>query len=140
MAEGSGPGKRLALLPLIRRHEAEVEADLQRFHQTDYRDRFRPAGGASQLTVRRLLVLVESLPAEAAFHAAREDRAAASLTANAVMDVWESLTGKKHPGRASTSQRRAQAAEKVERARIIARRRRAARVHNARFLAARKNL
>lgn len=116
-----------------------MEADLQRFYHADYRDRFRPGGGASQLTIRRLLLLVEHLPAESAFHAAREDRAAASLTANAVMDVWESLTGKRHPGRASPSQRRAQAAERAERARIIARRRRAARAHNARFLAARRN-
>lgn len=139
MAGRGGFGKRLSLLPLIRRHEAEIEADLQRFHHTDYRDRFRPGGGPSQLTVRRLLVLVESLPAEATFHAARENRAAASLTANAVMDVWESLTGKKHPGRTSMSQRRAQAADEAEKLRIIARRRREARAHNARFLAARRS-
>lgn len=125
---------------MIRRHEAEVEADLQRFcNGTDYRDRFRPGGGSSGLTVRRLLVLVEHLPAESAFHAARENRAPASLEANAVMDVWESLTGKRHPGRASAAQKRAQAVERAERARLIARRRRAARAHNARFLAARRN-
>lgn len=129
----------MMLLPLIRRFEPEVEADLQRFHAVDYRDRFRPAGGPSRLTVRRLLVLVEFLPAEAQFHAAREDRSAASLTANAVMDVWESLTNQKHPGRASAAQRRQQATEAAERARLIARRRRQARAHNARFQAARRS-
>jgi hypothetical protein len=138
VAGRGGSGKRLTLLPLIRRFEAEVEADLQRFHGIDYRDRFRPGGGASHLTIRRLLVLVEFLPAESQFHAAREDRSAASLTANAVMDVWESLTNQKHPGRASTAQRRQQAIEAAERTRLIARRRREARAHNARFLAARR--
>lgn len=117
-----------------------MEADFARFYPaTDYRDRFRPRGGPSGLTVRRLLVLVEHLPAESAFHAARENRAPASLGANAVMDVWESLTGKRHPGRASAAEKRAQAVERAERARLIARRRRAARAHNARYLAARRN-
>lgn len=126
-------------MPLIRRFEAQVEADLQMYcHGIDYRDRFRPGGGPSRLTVRRLLVLVEHLPAQSAFNAAREDRAPVSLTASAVMDVWESLAGKRHPGRASMAERRRQAEERVERARLIARRRRTAREHNARYLARRK--
>lgn len=90
------------------------------------------------MTVRRLLVLVEFLPAESAFNAAREDRAPVSLTASAVMDVWESLAGKRHPGRASAASRRLQAQERAERARLIAQRRREARAHNARYLARRK--
>lgn len=132
-------GKRLSLLPLIRRFEGDVEADFARFYPAiDYRDRYRRGGGTSYLTVRRLLVLVEKLPAESAFQAAREDRAPVSLAASAIMDVWESLAGKRHPGRASMSDRRRQAEERVERARLIARRRREAREHNARFLARRK--
>lgn len=116
-----------------------MEADLQLIHGIDYRDRFRPGGGPSQLTIRRLLVLVKYLPAQSNFYAACEKRAPVSLGDSAVMDVWESLTGKKHPGRAGEEEMRNRAAERAERARLIARRRNAARAHNARYLAARRN-
>jgi hypothetical protein len=44
-----------------------VEADLARFYRIDYRDRWRPdEHGRPLLTLRRLLVLVQHLPPDAA--------------------------------------------------------------------------
>ena len=138
MAGTGRGGKRIGLLPLIRRFEDQVEADLQRFHGVDYRDRFLPGGGRSRLTVRRLLLLVDLLPAESAFHSAREDRAPWSITGSAVMDVWEALAGKRHPGRLSPSERRQAAIDRVERERLRVARRREARAHNEQYLARRR--
>lgn len=57
MGGGDRRGGRLELLPLIRKYEDAVELDL--FDRgVDYRDRWRPGGGASRLTLRRLLLLV----------------------------------------------------------------------------------
>lgn len=60
MGGGDRGGGRLELLPLILAHEEAVELDLLD-KGIDYRDYFRPGGGASQLTLRRLLLIVEDL-------------------------------------------------------------------------------
>lgn len=60
MGGGHGGGGRLELLPLILAHEEAVELDLLD-KGIDYRDYFRPGGGASRLTLRRLLLIVEDL-------------------------------------------------------------------------------
>lgn len=76
-----------------------MEADLQRFYGVDYRDRWRlDDRGRPRLTLRRLCVLVEHLPPEAAVsRAAREHEPSWSLTDRLLADVWSALTGKRHP-------------------------------------------
>lgn len=139
MAGARRSGKRVSLLSSIRRFEADVEADFARFYPAiDYRDRFRPGGGPSGLTIRRLLVLVSRLPAESSFQAARENRIPWSIGDSAVLDVWESLMGKRHPARVPLSERERLAVERAERPRLVAERRRRARAHNERFLARRR--
>jgi hypothetical protein len=56
-------GKTAKAVWLTRSFPEEVEADLQRYYRTDFRDLFEPGSG---LTWRRLLVLVEQLPPESA--------------------------------------------------------------------------
>ena len=60
MGGGDRGGGRLELLPLILAHEEAVELDLLD-KGIDYRDYFRPGGGKSRLTLRRLLLIVEDL-------------------------------------------------------------------------------
>lgn len=45
-------------------HAAALESDLTRYYQQDLRDLWRPRGGASRLTWRRLGVLIDGLPGE----------------------------------------------------------------------------
>jgi hypothetical protein len=53
---------------------AHVEADLQRYCRVDLRDLWRPGGGASRLTYRRLAVLIDhALPGESATKTAMRD-------------------------------------------------------------------
>lgn len=80
-------------------HEELVEVDFQRFYGLDYRDRYRPGGGASRLTFRRMLLLVEYLPRESFFKSACDGRPARSFTDERLMDIPEALTGKPHPVR-----------------------------------------
>ncbi|WP_257202945.1 hypothetical protein [Corynebacterium cystitidis] len=47
-------------MPLIFEHEEAVELDLLD-RGIDYRDFYRPGGGPSQLTLRRLLLIVDDL-------------------------------------------------------------------------------
>lgn len=59
---------------LLGAHAAEVEADLQRYCGVDLRDLWRPNGGASRLTYRRLLALIDhALPGESATKTAIRD-------------------------------------------------------------------
>lgn len=53
---------------MIREHADAVEADLA-YRGIDFRDHFRPGGGSSRLTLRRLAVLLRYLPRES--HTAR---------------------------------------------------------------------
>ncbi len=48
------------------RYTRELAEDLTRFYSIDCRDAWRPGGGASRLTARRLRVLADALPPEAA--------------------------------------------------------------------------
>lgn len=55
----------IELLRLLREHEELVEADLLRFYQVDYLDRWRFDGeGRRLLTLRRIWVLIKALPEE----------------------------------------------------------------------------
>lgn len=74
-----------------------MEGDFALHYHTDYRDVYRPGGGPSRLTLRRLSLLVERLPPESAFKSAVEDRLPISGESAVTMTVFEALTGKKHP-------------------------------------------
>ena len=120
-------------LPLIREHEELVEADFQRFYHIDYRDRYRPGGGLSRLTLRRLLALVDGLPAESLFRSEVEDRMPVSEQSAAIGDVISAFTGKKwHRWDAKKKLR-----EEAEFKKLIEAERDGARAHNQRFLQAR---
>lgn len=107
-----------------------MEADLQRFYNIDYRRRF-----VGDLTIRRLLVLVDQLPPESAFKSAIEGRVQISHTDSLLMDVWSALTGKQH-GRWDVLKK---AKDRAERETKRKQRLKAAREHNRRALEARKN-
>lgn len=111
-----------------------VEADFQRFYHLDYRDRYRPGGGESKLTIRRLLVLVDGLPPESLFRSAVEGRLPVSEQSAAVGDVLQALTGKPwHRWNALTRQR-----ERAEFKELLDKKRDTARVHNMIYLEARR--
>lgn len=56
----------LSVTGFVDAHADAVEADLQRYYRTDLRDVWRPSGGLSGLTWRRLRVLIDALPGESA--------------------------------------------------------------------------
>lgn len=113
-----------------------MEADFRRFYSgLDYRDRYRPGGGSSQLTLRLLLLLVDKLPPESEFKSAIEERAPISTTDSLLMDVWSALTGKKHTRWDALKL----AARKAEREAVIKQRRAAAHAHNQRALRIRES-
>ncbi|WP_141757460.1 hypothetical protein [Corynebacterium sp. HMSC066C02] len=74
-----------------------VEVDFQRFYHLDYRDFYREDGGASRMTLRRMLLLAEHLPSESLFHSVISDRPPVSEVSSVLMDIWSSLNGQKHP-------------------------------------------
>ena len=49
------------------------------------------------MTLRRMLILAEHLPAESLFHSAVQDRPPVSEVSSVLMDIWASLNGAKHP-------------------------------------------
>jgi hypothetical protein len=81
---------------LLREHADAVEADLQRFYNLDYRQRWR-----GNLTLRRLCVLIRFLPEHSAVALImRDGRAAWGLEAHLLDDVRMTLVGakaKQHP-------------------------------------------
>jgi hypothetical protein len=88
-------GKLTTLLALLREHGDAVEADLQRFYRVDLAEFYR-----GELSVRRLSVLVDHLPHEAATTAARLGTEPGwSLATVLTADVFHALTGKAHPAR-----------------------------------------
>lgn len=113
----------------IAQHEDLVEVDFQRFYHLDYRDFYREGGGASRLTLRRMLLLAEHLPPESLFHSVLQDRPPVSETSSAVMDLYGVLTGEKHPrwDELKRKRRAAERAEKMRQAREKARKFNAAR-------------
>lgn len=87
-----------------------MEQDLANFFGIDYRDRWRPGGGASQLTLRRLLVLIEGMDrGNSKFWCAVHDRDPLTLQESLIMNVWESQTGEPHPYRSRRENERKQA-------------------------------
>lgn len=126
MAGGFRPGGRLDLLPLIRRHEDAVEQDLAAIG-IDYRDRWREGGGRSQMTIRRLLVLVDGLDRyESHFWSEVTEQDRISAQTVVLTDIWSALAGgeKAHPIR-ETKKRIAEAREREHKKDLI---RRAARL------------
>jgi len=73
-----GPYATAGTAEFVRSHPAPLEVDLQRWYQTDLRDLWRPGGGASRLTYRRLRVLVDGLPPESATKTAIRDTLSAA--------------------------------------------------------------
>lgn len=66
----------------------------------DYRDRFKPGGGPSRLTVRRLLLLVDGLDRfTSRFWNEVGGQSPISTTDIVLTDIWQSITGEKrgHP-------------------------------------------
>jgi hypothetical protein len=55
-------------------YSPQIEADLQHHYRIDLRDLWRPDGGPSRLTHRRLMVLIDHLPGESAFKTAVRDQ------------------------------------------------------------------
>ena len=120
MAGGFWPGGRLDLLPLIRRHEDAVEQDLAAIG-IDYRDRWRRGGGSSQLTIRRLLVLVDGLDRyESHFWSEVTDQDRLSAQTVVLTDIWRALTGadENHPIR-EAKKRMADAREREKKKELI---------------------
>ena len=124
---------------IVRDHPNEIEADLQRFYQIDYRDRWR-----GTLPYRRLLVLLDALPVESQLKSAVENRPASSREEVRLVEMWESWSGKKHPLRSEKSAQHArdkaleQAEERAESNRELEKQRAAAREHNRRVLERRR--
>ncbi|CAB0574189.1 hypothetical protein CIP107580_01799 [Corynebacterium diphtheriae] len=84
------------LLPLVLKHQREVEQDLADIG-VDFRDFFLPSGGPSRLTTRRLLTLVDGFSKfSTRFWSAIADRDALSEDTIVLTDIFSSLTGTEH--------------------------------------------
>ena len=119
MARGGWPGGRLKLLPLIKKHEEAVELDLMD-RGIDYRDRFRPGGGESKLTLRRLLLIVDDLPLMGSrFGAARIDMDYYTTDQRLLMDVFHALSGEPHPYKDLRERRLKEAAQEKRRRKVL---------------------
>lgn len=123
--------------PLVAAHPLEIEQDLQRFYHVDYRDRWRDEGGASRLTYRRLLSLLDGLPPESAFRCAVMEMPPVSRLEWRLVEIWEAWVGKAHAVRDPKKQQR-ERKEAAERDQEFQRQRAAARKRNKAVLAARK--
>lgn len=99
------------------------------YYSRDLRDFFMPAGGASRLTLRKLLVLVDRLPEDSAFVSAVRHQVPISPETSLLMDIHESLTGTAH-GRRDALER---AEEKVRRDKLIEQERKRARARRERL-------
>lgn len=87
------------LLRLLRFHADAVEADLDRYYQRDYRDRWRfDDAGRRKLTLRMILVRIRHLPPDSAVSIALGG-AGWTVTDYLVSDLFHAQVGKKHPGR-----------------------------------------
>lgn len=91
---------------MLREHPDTVEADLQRFYTVDIRDRhIRNDAGVVWLPLRRLWVLISSLPAHAATAAELRTQSVWSIEAHLLDDLRMVWTGSKdkpakpHPDR-----------------------------------------
>ena len=83
---------------MLREHADAVEADLARFYQIDYRDRWRfDADGRRRLTLRRIGVLVRHLPVDSST-AMATGSPGWTLTERLLADVFHATAGEPHPG------------------------------------------
>lgn len=74
-----------------------MEVDLSRYHQIDYRDRWRfDADGARKLTLRMIAVRVKHLPADSAT-ALATGGTGWTLTDHLLADVFHATGGNPHP-------------------------------------------
>ncbi len=80
---GAGPKRRSRSRWILNKYAAEVEGDLAHYFQTDLRDLWRPRGGTSRLTWRRLGVLIDWLPTDSATKTAIRD----GLTDDEIADL-----------------------------------------------------
>ena len=121
---GYGRGGRLSLLPEIRRHEDEVEMDLLLLG-IDYRDFYKPHGGPSQLTLRRLLLIVDSLDkASSHFWCAVADVDRLSSETIVLAHIYQAVTGEPHRMLTRREDERKRRAFEAKKARIRAAERR----------------
>lgn len=103
-----------------------MEADLSRYHQIDYRDRWRlDEHGRPRLTLRMIAVRVRHLPLDSATAIAVNGEPGWDRLHVLTADVWSALTGKEHPALAVARKSRGKflSAERVKA--ILAARRRA---------------
>ena len=112
-----------------------MEADLARYYQIDYRDRYRTTpAGRPRLSTRRLLLLVDHLPPESWFASERAGRYPLSREQAATYDLYAVWTGNPHPYPAAKAE-----AERAERKKqLIARKSQERKAQNTRYLAAAK--
>jgi len=83
---------------VLREHADAVEADLARFYQIDYSDRWRfDADGRRRLTLRRIGVLVRHLPVDSST-AMATGSPGWTLTERLLADVFHATAGEPHPG------------------------------------------
>jgi hypothetical protein len=79
---------------LIAQYAPQIEADLAYHYHQDLRDLWRPNGGATRLTWRRVGVLIERLPPESALKTAiRDAQGAVTLARQAASEDGDSDTG-----------------------------------------------
>lgn len=111
-----------------------MEGDLQFYYNIDLRDLWRPGGGASRLTYRRLLVLVGRLPQDSAFMSACKDSFPVSPETAALYRLEEILTRQRSPMWDAKKRLR----DKAEHEAALLRHRGRAASHNRKFLEARR--
>jgi hypothetical protein len=98
---------------------SEVESDLSRFWNLEYPDRWRFHAGRRRLTLRQIHVRLSRPPVDGALALAMNfGKRPHSDTALVVMDLFEAMTGRRHPSRpmppAERQQRDAQAAAEAK--------------------------
>ena len=85
------------MLRLLREHPDAVEADLSRYHQIRYTDRWRrDPDGTRRLTLREISVRLRHLPPDCAT-ARAEGSPGWTNTDVLLMDVYAAMAGEQHP-------------------------------------------
>lgn len=79
---------------MLRERDGEVEADLQRFYGIDLAALWR-----GELSLRRLSVLIHTLPPESATTQSLEPVRGWSVTDYLIADVFHAVSGEPHPAR-----------------------------------------
>ena len=93
-----------------------MEVDLSRYHQIDYRDRWRfDENGCRKLTLRMIAVRVKHLPADSAT-AIATGGTGWTLTDHLLADVFHATGGNPHPWKPKQAKGSDPAREKVKQA------------------------